>query len=48
MHPFGETVCLLTVRRWLKNAVHFVGRAADWVAVGEAETGSGGDQPVKE
>jgi hypothetical protein len=48
VHPFSETVCVLTVRRWLKNSVHFVASAADWLLVGEAETGSGGDQPVKE
>jgi hypothetical protein len=48
VHPFGETVRILTVRRWLKNDVHFVASAADSFAVGEAETGSGGDQPVKE
>ena len=48
VNPFGETVCILTVRGWLKNAVHFEGSPAELSAVGEAETGSGGDQPVKE
>jgi len=48
VNPCSETVCVLTVRRWLKNGVHFVASAADSVSVGEAETGSGGDQPVKE
>lgn len=29
VHPFRETVCILTVRRWLKNGVHFIGSASD-------------------
>src|ERR1700739_109831 len=48
VNPFRETDWDLTVRRWLKICIHFVGCLADWSAVGEAETGSGGDQPVKE
>jgi len=48
VHPSVETVCNLTVRRWMESGVHFVGCTADWGAVGEVETGSGGDQPVKE
>jgi hypothetical protein len=28
-NPLGETVCILTVCRWLKNGVHFVGSPAD-------------------
>ena len=48
VNPCSETVCVLTVRRWLKISIHFVGSAPEWLSVGEAETGSGGDQPVKE
>ena len=48
VHPSGETVCDLTDRRWMKSGVHFVWFASEWFSVGEAETGSGGDQPVKE
>ena len=48
VNPSGETVCNLTVRRWMKNGVHFLSSASEWSAVGKAETGSGGDQPVKE
>ena len=48
VNPFGETDCVLTVCGWLKKGVHFVGSPAEWSSVGEAETGSGGDQPVKE
>src|ERR1017187_2385859 len=36
VHPFRETVCLLTVYRWLKNAVHFVESSAGQAPVGEA------------
>jgi hypothetical protein len=39
VNPFGETVCILTVRGWPKNAVHFEGSPAELSAVGEAETG---------
>jgi hypothetical protein len=46
--PSSETVCILTGCRWLKITVHFVGSPANSASVGEAETGSGGDQPVKE
>jgi hypothetical protein len=46
--PFGETDCVLTGCRWLKIAVYFAGSPAGSAAVGQAETGSGGDQPVKE
>ncbi len=48
VHPFSETVCNLTVRGWMKSGVHFVSFTSEWFSVGEAETVSGGDQPVKE
>jgi hypothetical protein len=46
--PFGETDCNLTVCCLLKSAFCFHGSPSEWIAAGEAETGSGGDQPVKE
>ena len=48
VNPLRETDCKLTVRRWLKKCVHSVGSVAVLISVGEAATGSGGDQPVKE
>ena len=48
VHPSGETVSILTDCRLLEQCIHFVGSAGEWLSVGEAETGSGGDQPVKE
>ena len=48
VNPCSETVSVLTVCRLLDDGVHFVGSASEWLSVGEAETGSGGDQPVKE
>jgi hypothetical protein len=48
VHPSGETVCDLTDRGLMKSGVHFIRFPSEWFSVGEAETGSGGDQPVKE
>jgi hypothetical protein len=36
VNPLGETVCLLTFRRWLKNGSLFAGSGANCAAVGEA------------
>jgi hypothetical protein len=48
VNPWVETVCKLTVCRLLKKHVHFIASPSGLSPVGEAETGSGGDQPVKE
>ena len=40
----GDTLCKLTFYRLLKSAVDFHGFPPDSSSVGEAETGSGGDQ----
>ena len=39
VNPLVETDCNLTVRRWMKNGIHFVASPADSSAVGEAATG---------
>ena len=48
VNPLSETVLILTDRGLLSSAVHFERSPSEWLLVGEAETGSGGDQPVKE
>lgn len=47
MNPFGETVGVLTVRRWLKIGVHFV-VCASRLGRGLAAVSSGrdGDEPA--